>query len=71
MISVQLEPEDGRFWLLLRDLGINSEGTCKIIVNVHREGLTDEVCIERFDITREHERTEILNDTGDLFDFDR
>jgi len=62
-LEVLLEPDDGRFWLLLRDLGINSEGTCKIVVNIFREGLTDEVCNENF--RRERARDQADADAQD------
>jgi len=64
-IDVQLEPDDGRFWLLLRDLGIAPDGTTAIIVTIYREGLTDDYCIENFD--REREGHEPLADQPDFF----
>jgi len=61
-IEVQLEPDDGRFWLLLRDLGINSEGTTHIVVKFYREGLTDADCIERFERERDSSEDDLQLD---------
>jgi len=36
-----LEPDDGRFWLILRDLGINPAGSTHMIVTIFREPLTE------------------------------
>jgi len=55
MLQFRLEPDDGRFWLLLRDIGANPDGVDAIIVTISREGLTDESCIENFDRERARE----------------
>jgi len=64
-IELMLEPEDGRFWLLLRDVGVNCDGVENIIVTISRGGLTDEICIENFD--REREREARDSGQSDLF----
>jgi len=52
--DVQLEKsdEDGRFWLVLRDFGVDPTGICTIIVSFFREDLTDG---KRYEKLRERE----------------
>jgi len=41
-LSVRIDPDDGRFWLVLRDLGVNPQNVSHFIVTFHREPLTEE-----------------------------
>jgi len=41
-ITFEVSREDGRFWLLLRDFGINPDGVTDVIVKFFREPLTEE-----------------------------
>lgn len=47
--SITILCDDGRIFLIGRDLGVNTEGVVAIEVTFHREGLTDGICYEKFD----------------------
>lgn len=48
-LGVRLDPEDGRFWLTLRDLGVSPDHVDYIIVTFHRTPLTEEELYARYD----------------------
>jgi len=48
-------------------MGYNVMGVVRISIILVREGLTDEICIRKFQETRRHEAEDAGNDTLELF----
>jgi len=52
-LELLLEPDDGRFWLILRDCGVNPAGATHVIVTVCREPLDMEDLHAKIPSTRD------------------
>jgi len=60
--------EKRQFFRILRDLEINPEGVVMISVTIVRQGLTDEICIEKFLNTQSPSENNAQRDLLDGFE---